>query len=274
MKDYANNSATTPAWKVGLDRTPPVISELAPEADVYANNAKPVISAKVTDAFAGIDPATVKVTIGETVLESAYDAATGKVTATVPADLADGWHNAKIEVADKVGNANSTTWRVGVDITPPEITNMVPTADSEINQSSQEISATVTDALSGIKADSITVKVDGTLITHTYDEATGKVSYDAVNLSDGIHSVEIAVSDNAGNESSANWQFNVQLRVPGSEYLLFHNSRNGPVGYQRRRQNRERHRAQQRRHQGPRQPYDHHGENHGDGYDQRQRQRP
>ena len=229
VKDYANNSATTPAWKVGLDRTPPVISELAPEADVYANNAKPVISAKVTDAFAGIDPATVKVTIGETVLESAYDAATGKVTATVPADLADGWHNAKIEVADKVGNASSAAWRVGVDITPPEITNMVPTADSEINQSSQEISATVTDALSGIKADSFTVKVDGTLITHTYDEATGKVSYDAVNLSDGIHSVEIAVSDNAGNESSANWQFNVQLRVPGSEYLLFHNSRNGQL---------------------------------------------
>ena len=229
VKDYANNSATTPAWRVGLDRTPPVITELSPEADVFTKNATPTISGTVTDAFAGVDPATVKVSIGDTVLESTYDAATGKVTAVVPAALADGWHDAKIEVADKVGNTANATWRVGIDITPPTISNMIPVADSEINQNTQEISLTVTDALSGVKADSIVLKLDDATVTHSYDAETGKVLFNAENLTDGIHSVNITVSDNAGNESSATWQFNVQLRVPGSEYLLFHNSQNGQL---------------------------------------------
>ena len=229
VKDYANNSATTPAWRVGLDRTAPVISDLVPEADVFTNNATPAISATVTDAFAGIDPATVKVSIGTTVLESTYDASTGKVTAVVPSGLADGWHEAKIEVADKAGNTAAATWRVGVDTTPPTITNMVPAADSEINQSSQEISATVTDALSGVKAGSIVLKVDGAVVTHSYEAETGKIVYAAENLTDGLHTVTVTVCDNAGNESNATWRFNVQLRVPGSEYLLFHNSQNGQL---------------------------------------------
>lgn len=229
VKDYANNSATTPAWRVGLDRTAPEIRDLIPEADVFTNNATPAISATVTDAFAGVDPATVKVSIGTTVLESTYDASTGKVTAVVPSGLADGWHDAKIEVADKAGNTAAATWRVGVDTTPPTITNMVPAADSEINQSSQEISATVTDALSGVKADSIVLKVDGAVVTHSYEAETGKIVYAAENLTDGLHTVTVTVCDNAGNESNATWQFNVQLRVPGSEYLLFHNSQNGQL---------------------------------------------
>lgn len=229
VKDYANNGATTPEWRVGLDRTAPVISDLVPEADVFTNNATPAISATVTDAFAGIDPATVKVSIGTTVLESTYDASTGKVTAVVPSGLADGWHEAKIEAADKAGNTAAATWRVGVDTTPPTITDMVPSADSEINQSSQEISATVTDALSGVKADSIVLKVDGAVVTHSYEAETGKIVYAAENLTDGLHTVTVTVCDNAGNESNATWQFNVQLRVPGSEYLLFHNSQNGQL---------------------------------------------
>lgn len=229
VKDYANNSATTPAWRVGLDRTAPVISDLVPEADVFTNNATPAISATVTDAFAGVDPATVKVSIGTTVLESTYDASTGKVTAVVPSGLTDGWHEAKIEAADKAGNTAAATWRVGVDTTPPTITDMVPAADSEINQSSQEISATVTDALSGVKAGSIVLKVDGAVVTHSYEAETGKIVYAAENLTDGLHAVTVTVCDNAGNESNATWQFNVQLRVPGSEYLLFHNSQNGQL---------------------------------------------
>ena len=222
-------SATTPEWKVGLDRTPPIISELTPEADVYSQNATPIISAKVTDAFAGIEPSSIKVSIGETVLEAAYDAATGKVTAAVPDALANGWYNAKIEVCDKVGNSNSATWRVGVDITPPTVSNMTPSADSEISQAAQEISAILTDELSGIDVETISVKVDGAVVTHTFNETTGKVSYEVTDLSSGSHSVDIAVSDNAGNPTSTTWQFNVQLQIPGSEYLLFHNSKSGQL---------------------------------------------
>ena len=229
IKNQGGAGATTPEWKVGLDRTAPEISALVPEADVFTKDAKPAISATVTDAFAGVDAATVKVSIDGTVLESTYDASTGKVTAVVSSGLADGWHEAKIEAADKAGNTAAATWRVGVDTTPPTITDMVPAADSEINQSSQEISATVTDALSGVKAGSIVLKVDGAVVTHSYEAETGKIVYAAENLTDGLHAVTVTVCDNAGNESNATWQFNVQLRVPGSEYLLFHNSPNGQL---------------------------------------------
>ena len=229
VSDYAGNQATSPEWRFGLDRTPPVITELAPEADMFGNSATPTISATITDAMSGVDPASLKVTIGETVLTASYDETTRKVTAVAPSKLADGWYDAKIEVADKVGNTATATWRVGIDATPPTISNMVPVADSEINQASQEISAMVTDALSGVKADTIVLKLDNVIVAHSYDPATGKVVFNAENLTSGIHAVNITVSDNAGNESNATWQFNVQLRVPGSEYLLFHNSQNGQL---------------------------------------------
>ena len=220
-------SATTPEWKVGLDRTPPVINELAPEADVYNKNATPTIAAKVTDAFAGIDPGSIKVSIGETILEATYDATTGKVMATVPDTLADGWHDAKIEVSDKVGNSNSATWRVGIDVTPPLITDMIPTANSEINQSTQEISAKVSDTGSGINAETIVLKIDNEVVTHEYAEDTGEITFNATDLSGGDHSVSVTVSDNAGNESSVTWQFNVKTGLPEADYLVFANT---PMG--------------------------------------------
>ena len=58
-------------------------------------NGKTAIAGDIV-CFSGLE----NISIGDTVLESTYDAATGKVTAVVPTALADGWHDAKIEVAD------------------------------------------------------------------------------------------------------------------------------------------------------------------------------
>lgn len=229
IKNQGGADATTPAWRVGLDRTAPVITDLSPSADVYLNHAQPTLSAKLTDAFSGVNPASIRVKIGETVLEHTYNAETGTVSASVPTELADGWHDATVEVADLVGNANSATWRVGVDVTPPTITNMLPSANTELNESALEISAVVTDALSGIKSDSIVLKLNDTVVAHTYDAEAGKVSFNATGLANGAQTVFISVNDNAGNTSSTSWVFNIMLRVPGSEYLLFHNSSTGEL---------------------------------------------
>ena len=229
IKNQGGAETTTPEWKVGLDRTPPVIANPAPAADVLTNNGAPTISATVTDAFSGVEPTSVKVFVNNILLESSYNAETGRVTATASGDLEDGWHNIRIEASDKVGNTTSSTWRIGVDVTPPTIANMIPSANSTINQNSQEISAVVTDALSGVNAGSITLKLDNVTLAHSYNAETGLVSFNAVNLTDGNHTVAVTVSDNAGNLSDATWQFNVQSQISVSPYLLFHNASSGQL---------------------------------------------
>lgn len=229
IKNLGGGEATTETWRVGLDRTAPVITELKPEADAYTSTAAPTISAKITDAMSGVEPAGIVVKVGDTVLESAYDAETGVVTAVVPDALADGWQTVRIDAADKVGNTGSAEWRIGIDITPPTITGMIPTADSVIDQTSQEISVVVSDETSGINADTIAMSVDGSAVAFTHDAATGKVSFNATGLTSGIHTVIVSVSDKAGNPSNATWKFNVRLEVPESEYLLFHNSKSGEL---------------------------------------------
>ena len=224
IKNQGGADATTPAWRVGLDRTPPTITDRAPAADVYSNNAQPTITAKLADAFSGVKADTIKVTIGTTELTHTYNAETGAVSATVPSALATGWHNAKIEVADNVGNTASTTWQIGVDKTPPTITGMVPASNASITVSSQEISAMLSDAHSGIKADTIVLKLNGTTVSHTYNSGTGKVLFNATGLANGAQTVNISVSDNAGNVSNATWTFNVQVPT-GPAFLVFSNSK-------------------------------------------------
>ena len=229
IKNLGGGEATTETWRVGLDRTAPVIMELKPEADAYTSTAAPTISAKITDAMSGVEPAGIVVKVGDTVLESAYDAETGVVTAVVPDALADGWQTVRIDAADKVGNTGSAEWRIGIDITPPTITGMIPTADSVIDQTSQEISVVVSDETSGINADTIAMSIDGSAVMFTHAETTGKVSFNATGLTSGIHTVTVAVSDKAGNSSNATWKFNVELEIPENKYLLFHNSKSGEL---------------------------------------------
>jgi len=103
----------------------------------------------------------------------------------------------------------------GVDTTPPTISNLTPADGALINTATPTISATVTDA-SGIDTASIVMTVDGASVAHTYDSATGLVSYNvpASSLAEGLHTVALDVSDTVGNPATAGWSFTVDTTPP------------------------------------------------------------
>ena len=89
----------------------------------------------------------------------------------------------------------------------PVITLLTPSDGAYISNSLQPISFTVTDEISGsgVNADSITVKIDGTEITTITKNAISNgfncTCTPASALSDGSHSLEIIANDNDGNSA-------------------------------------------------------------------------
>jgi hypothetical protein len=98
------------------------------------------------------------------------------------------------------------------DVIPPTITNLQPQDGSIINTSTPTISAQVSDEPegSGINPSSIQMRLDGNLISHSYDSITGLVRYTPTTpLLEGLHTVFLSVSDNAGNIASTSWSFTI-----------------------------------------------------------------
>ncbi len=103
------------------------------------------------------------------------------------------------------------------DTTSPTISNLTPADGSFTNNPTPTISATVSDEEggSGINPSSIQMILDGNLVSHSYDSSTGLVSYTPTTpLLEGLHTVNLSVSDNSGNTASASWSFTVDTTYP------------------------------------------------------------
>jgi|GEM_PF-2425022 len=224
-KDMLGNASTGPEWKFGVDSVAPVIANSSPANDSIGQAQQPVVSATLSDAFSGVDPASLCMTLDGTALVASYDPATGKVAAVPASALADGWHDVVVTAADLVGNQGSNGWRFGVDTTPPTITALTPATGATVNESQPTLSAILADSFSGVDSSSIELKLNGVAVPFTYDAATGKVAgAPAAPVQDGDYEVTLAVKDMAGNQASAaSWQVKVRT------WLIFHNSSSGEI---------------------------------------------
>ncbi|UOQ44265.1 cell wall-binding repeat-containing protein [Halobacillus salinarum] len=82
----------------------------------------------------------------------------------------------------------------------PEFSDIKPSA-STVYKDSFEVSATLTDNLSGVNQDSIQAWVDGEKTDYEYDASTGKISLQVKNLAEGEHTVKVEAEDEEGNLS-------------------------------------------------------------------------
>lgn len=98
------------------------------------------------------------------------------------------------------------------DTLPPIISDLTPTDRAYVNTSNVTISAKLSDP-SGINMSSIVMILDGSSVTPDFNSTTGIVSY-YTNLSDGLHSVYLEVSDAVGNTANASWSFTVDTIPP------------------------------------------------------------
>ena len=102
------------------------------------------------------------------------------------------------------------------DNTPPTITNLTPEDGANVTTATPQISAVVKDPGGvGVDPASISLKLDGTPVSHTYNNITGLVSYTPTqDLSYGTHTVELTAKDYGENEKTETWSFFVTVGAP------------------------------------------------------------
>lgn len=114
-----------------------------------------------------------------------------------------------IVLADKLGNATVIPITFKTTILPT-ITANTP-LNMYVTDTQPTISAKVSSVNGTIDQASITFKVDGTKVNHTYtpsSNSAGTVSYTpAIPLANGGHTADLAVKDDVGNTKSLTWSF-------------------------------------------------------------------
>ena len=182
----------------------PVITITSPTASARLTNNKPQIAFTVTDADSGVNPDTIKITIGTTDITTGISkTASGKgFTCTyIPTTaLADGSNTVKVNASDYDGNAASQkSVTFIIDTVPPTLSVTAPANGLVTNQAACTVTGSTNDATSSpctvmVKlnagtAQAVTVNADGTFSK-------------ALTLVSGNNTIVVTSTDSAGKSST------------------------------------------------------------------------
>jgi hypothetical protein len=219
------------SWKFTVDAAPKP-SKWYPAKGSTLTFSNPKISLYVKDTYDNLNSTSVSAKIngvpfGATfAYETVIDACTGAVTAikyregTIEVNtsvLEDGIQNVEISIADVAGNVMTETWSFTV-AELPKISSLSPANKSELASASQ-VSAVVTDNV-GVDWNSVKLYINNSHVPHTYDEATGKVTYDNDFIT-GNYNVKLEARDLRGNLATSNWSFIVSSTGPTLTKFLY-----------------------------------------------------
>lgn len=242
-----------------LDRTAPVLEELAPANGMTLTTGMPCISARVVASPGDVPFEGVRVKVDEhTVEPDSYDPTTGRVTFTPKTSLGSGLHIAIVYARDLAGNEAppaAAAFRVDfgteADRTPPSAVILGPAVDGRVFRPDPGLEVLLHDAASGIDPDSIVLTVDGERVANAvtlyipgtsgkawdmwfyekmkvlYDPLTGRMRYnclDELKRKDqllGTHTWSVVASDRVGNRAvEVHGRFGVELDEGAPELQL------------------------------------------------------
>jgi len=200
-----------------VDIIPPNVTINTPTPDWY--NANFVVNATVTDNV-GVN--TVQFRLENISAQGiwqpmTHQAGTDYWTATFDiSTVIDGNYTIRVNATDDSTNEGTqTVVDIGVDTTPPMVSDLTPADSSYVTTATPTISATLSDVTSGINIASVVIKVDTVDVTLDATVTETSVSYTPAALSQGSHSVTVDVNDNAGNSATqASWSFTVDTVYP------------------------------------------------------------
>lgn len=182
----------------------PVITITSPTASARLTNNKPQIAFTVTDADSGVNPDTIKITIGATaIITGITKTASGKgftCTYTPTTALADGSNTIKVDASDYDGNAaaqKSVTFIV--DTVPPTLSITAPANNLVTNQAACTVTGTTNDATSS--PCTVTVKLNSGAAEKVTVNADGTFSK-ALTLVAGSNTITVVSTDSAGKSST------------------------------------------------------------------------
>ncbi len=210
------NNRTEAEWQftVELDETPPSITTTSPHGVIHLD--KPIITVSASDDRSGVDSIAITAKDGGGLpVNGVTDVRSDKTAATfTPTQtLKDGVYTVDVKVADKSGNEASARWQftVELDLIPPSVLITRPSQEHTENRR-PIISASYTDNMSGVDADSIKLTLDGTTVTPDEVSETQVVFTPGYDLPFGQHTVALELSDTApkANSTVHEWTFFVE----------------------------------------------------------------
>ncbi len=216
------------SWSFSVNKTPKVTS-VSPADGVTIGSTSPNILMLVKDDFDNLNEKTVSMKIDSLAVPAKFtykgtysqDSCTGITYYTIssykegtvayqPTGLADGRHTVEVSIADVNGNVLTKQWSFTVG-SKPTFSNYTPVTGTEA-KTVTGISVKVSDD-TGINPQSIELLVNNTKVTHTYDAATGLISFNNT-YGQGSYKVWVSAADTSGNIATATWSFVVSTQPP------------------------------------------------------------
>jgi hypothetical protein len=217
LTDNYGRSASK-SWSFSIDISPPGIFSLTPINNSILGYGSPKISVFLEDNESGINSTLLVFTVaGSSVTKNAvFDPLTGDFHYLPPTNLNDGNHTVSVTAVDNSGNSHAVNWFFAVDRTAPVVTPLFPSKDSVYGNSVNNITATITDALSGVNRSSVDVRLDShALKGESFNLGNGYLMVPLVGEQDsGPHKIEILVQDNLGNSQYFAWSFKIERKGP------------------------------------------------------------
>ena len=201
-----------------LSETPSVVS-VSPAQGAVVKTARPQISASYTDTAAGVDSVVLKVDGAD--VTSRASVSGSAVSYTPPTDLGQGSHTAQLTLSDRAGKTASRTWTFTVDTeagetpspgdtAPPQVDSVSPADGVAVASLRPQISASYSDALSGIDTSRAVLRVNGLDVTAEAVVGVSGITYQpAADLAAGTVEARLSLWDNAGNVIHHSWGFTV-----------------------------------------------------------------
>jgi alpha-tubulin suppressor-like RCC1 family protein len=188
------------------DTVPPVLAITSPAVGGWTNDATPVIAITRSDATSGIDVNSGTVVIDGTAVVPARFTGVMQYQVPVAGALADGTHTVDATSSDAAGNVGSTSGSFMVDSTPPSIAALLGLAEDAILTGPTVITATATDALSGVAR--IELRRGGQPVLNLMPGGfTG--TWTLSGTADGRHALTVRAFDLAGNVGPESAPINV-----------------------------------------------------------------
>ncbi len=137
------------------------------------------------------------------------------VATATPNTLADGKHTFSVKAIGTGSTAGTPlSLELWVDTTPPQVVERTPQPGALFN-APPAVTATVSDAHSGVSVATVSVLVNGTASFVQFDAQTGRVSATGGNWHEGSNSLELRVADAVGNpQTPVVWSVMLDMTPP------------------------------------------------------------
>ncbi len=136
--------------------------------------------------------------------------------------LTDGKRIFTVKAINSAGNAGkAASFELWVDTTAPQIASYAPSSGSLLATLNPTVTATVSDAASGVTRASVTLLVNGVTASVTLDEASGTLSSTSGSWKEGTNSVTLTVKDVVGNAQTAQvWSVVLDVTPPAGSVVI------------------------------------------------------